>query len=83
MHRGNDKAVKIVKIFLPSVDENFVSVVIDSKSTVGEVLDDLGNTFKMKISLDYDLMAMYSGKSRLLDRDEFIIDIVRSLQIDH
>lgn len=65
----NEKSVKIVKIHLPSVDENFVSLAIDSKSTVGEVLDELANTFKLKNSFDFDLMAMYGGKSRILDRD--------------
>lgn len=37
----------------------------------------------MKVCYDYDLMVMYGGKSRLLDRDEFVIDIIRSLEIDY
>lgn len=54
---------------MPSVDDNFVSVMIDTKSTVGEVIDELGNMFKMRSVFDFDLMATYTGKNRLLDRD--------------
>lgn len=69
MHRCNDKTVKIIKIYLPCIDDNFVSVVVDNKSTVGEILDEVGGMFKMKNSFDYDLMVNYNGKNRLLDRD--------------
>lgn len=82
MHRCNDKAVKALKIYSPSLDDNLVVVNIDSKSTVGEVLDELGNVYKMKSSFDYDLIANYSGKNRILDRDEFLIDVVKSLNIN-
>lgn len=30
---------------------------------------------------DYDLVAIFNGKKRVLDRDEFIIDSVQSLDI--
>ena len=69
MHRSNEKTGKIIKIYLPSLDDNFVSVIVDSKSTVGEILEEIGNMFKMKNSFDFDLMANYNGKNRLLDRD--------------
>jgi hypothetical protein len=55
---------------------------IDTKSTVGEVLDELGNMFKMKNSFDFDLMVIYNGKKRLLERDEYLIDVVKCLSID-
>lgn len=38
--------------------------------------------FKMRNSFDYDLMVNYNGKNRLLDRDEFIIDLIKCLGID-
>lgn len=37
----------------------------------------------MKNSFDYDLMANYNGKTRILDRDEFFVDIIQCLGIDY
>lgn len=68
---------------MPSLDDNFVSVTIDSQSTVGEVLDQLGNVYKMKSSFDYDLMVNYAGKNRLLGRDEFLVDVLKCLNIEY
>jgi hypothetical protein len=54
---------------------------LDTRSTVGEVLDELGNIFKMNNCFDFDLIVMYLGKGRLLDRDEFLFDVVKCLGI--
>lgn len=38
MHKCRDKTARAIKVYLPSLDDNSVSIVVDSKSTVGQVL---------------------------------------------
>lgn len=78
-HSCGDKMVKIIKINLPSLDEDTVSVVIDSNSTAGEVVDEICRDFDIKVGFDYDLVALYNGKTRIMDRDEFVADAVKIL----
>ena len=44
-HINGDKMVKVVKIYLPSLDDDSVSVSIDSSSTAGEVIDEICRDF--------------------------------------
>ena len=73
--------VKIVRISLPSLDDDSVSVVVDSNSTAGEVVDEICRTFDIRIGFDYDLVALYNGKTRIMDRDEFVVDTIKVLDI--
>jgi hypothetical protein len=36
----------------------------------------------MKSAFDYDLMANFNGKNRILDRDEFLVDLIKSLNLN-
>lgn len=80
-HGNSDKMVKIVRISLPSLDDDSVSVVVDSNSTAGEVVDEICRTFDIRIGFDYDLVALYNGKTRIMDRDEFVVDTIKVLDI--
>jgi hypothetical protein len=37
----------------------------------------------MKFCFDFDLMVTYFGRNRLLDRDEYLIDVVKCLGIEY
>lgn len=81
-HINADKTVKYIRIYLPSLEENYVTVVIDSSSTAGEIVDELCRDFSIRIGLDFDLVAIYNGRTRILDRDEFVNDLVKLLDIE-
>ena len=68
-HMNSEKMIKMIKIYLPSLDEDSVSVAIDSTSTAGEVIDEICRDFDIKVGFDYELIALYNGKSRIMDRD--------------
>ena len=39
VHKCTDKIIKRIQIYLPSLEEDFMTVEVDSLTTVGEIID--------------------------------------------
>lgn len=65
------------------MDDECITLTFEDNSTVGEIIDEIGMNFKMKICFDYELLAVFNNKRRILDRDSFLIDAVNALDIQY
>ena len=83
MHRCADTVLKVVEIYLPSLENKKLEVEIDSLSTVGEIVDELAQRYHIPCAFDFGLVVQYNGKARILDRDEFMNDVVAALRIKY
>lgn len=81
LHRSYDKVIKKVHIYVPSLEDNFVNVEVDSLTTVGEIVDEIGKSYNITNALDFGLIVKYNGQERILDRDEFLGDTIVNTKI--
>lgn len=58
-----------MRVHLASLNDEVITAQFTETSTVGEIIDELGMSFGMKICFDYDLLVVFNGKRRVLDRD--------------
>ena len=71
------------KIYFPDLDNTYINIEIFPKSTVGEVIDEIGEVFEIYMAFDYELKVSINGKYRTLDRDGVMYDLVKELDVEY